>query len=220
MNPFLQLPFFSALAPAQRILIAGAGGGFDVFSGLPLYFALQAAGKTVHLANLTFSNLPPISSGRAVTPECVEVTADSSGSKYYFPEQRLSQWFRDRGQEVPVYAFHRVGPKPVFHAYEALHAELGFDTVILADGGTDSLMRGDEEGLGTPQEDMTSICAVNRLDAAKVPRKLLVCLGFGVDAFHGVCHAHVLEAIAELARAGGYLGAFSLTSEMPEVQLF
>ena len=32
--------------------------------------------------------------------------------------------------------------------------ELGIDTIILADGGTDSLMCGDEEELGTPTEDM------------------------------------------------------------------
>jgi len=78
-------------------------------------------------------------------------------------------------------------------------------------------MRGDEEGLGTPVEDMSSICAVDQID---VPRKMLVCLGFGIDTFHGVCHAHVLEAIAELSRAGGYLGAFSLTADMPEVKQF
>jgi hypothetical protein len=39
------LPFFSILEPSERILIAGAGGGFDLFCGLPLYFALQASGK-------------------------------------------------------------------------------------------------------------------------------------------------------------------------------
>jgi hypothetical protein len=41
----ITLPFYSALEPSQRILIAGAGGGFDLFCGLPLYFALQAGGK-------------------------------------------------------------------------------------------------------------------------------------------------------------------------------
>jgi len=40
------------------IFIAGAGGGFDVFSGLPLYFGLRAAGKKVTLANLSFSKVP------------------------------------------------------------------------------------------------------------------------------------------------------------------
>ena len=37
---WFQLPFFQELDRAGTILIAGAGGGFDVFSGLPLYFNL------------------------------------------------------------------------------------------------------------------------------------------------------------------------------------
>jgi hypothetical protein len=115
-------------------------------------------------------------------------------------------WFRDRGKEFPVYCFHRVGPRPVTDAYHFLADHLGFDTVILVDGGTDSLMRGDEEGLGTARRRHDHIAAADALDDAKVPRKLLACLGFGIDTFHGVCHAHVLEAVADLARVGGYLG--------------
>jgi hypothetical protein len=217
MNAF-RLPFFLELQKAQNVLIAGAGGGFDVFSGLPLYFNLHAAGKRVHLANLTFSNLPPTTAGRHLTPELVEVTADSQGSESYFPEKHLSQWFRDHRKEVPIYAFHRVGPKPIAEGYRVLVDQLQIDTIILVDGGTDSLLRGDEEDLGTPVEDMSSIAAVDSL--AGVPRKILTCLGFGIDAFHGVCHAHVLENIADVARAGGYLGAFSLTPDMREVQQF
>jgi hypothetical protein len=91
------------------------------------------------------------------------------------------------------------------------------DTIILVDGGTDSLMRGDEIGLGTPQEDIASITAVHEL---AVERKMLACLGFGVDRFHGVCHAHFLEAVAELTRRHGYLGMFSITEDMPEAQLY
>ena len=45
----MKLPFFNELEKAQSVLIAGAGGGFDVFCGLPLYFALKREGKTVHL---------------------------------------------------------------------------------------------------------------------------------------------------------------------------
>jgi hypothetical protein len=219
MNSLVQ-PFFKELRHAERIVIGGAGGGFDVFSGLPLYFNLHAAGKTVWLANLTFSNLPPQTAGRHLTPYLVEVTADSEGSEYYFPEKHLSQWFRDHGREVPVYAIHRTGPKHVADAWRSLVEELRPDTIILVDGGTDSLMRGDEIGLGTPVEDMSSIAAVDALDPARVPRKMLACLGFGVDTFHGVSHGLVLEGIAELIRAGGYLGAFALTPEMPEVQWF
>jgi hypothetical protein len=89
--------------------------------------------------------------------------------------------------------------------------------VILIDGGTDILMRGDEAGLGTPDEDLTSLAAIYGLS---VPTKLVSCLGFGIDAFHGVCHAHVLEALAALEREGGFLGAHSLHLRMPEVALF
>jgi len=38
--------------------------------------------------------------------------------------------------------------------------------------------------LGTPEEDIASIAAVHQL---QLDTKLLVCLGFGVDTFHGVC---------------------------------
>jgi hypothetical protein len=78
-------------------------------------------------------------------------------------------------------------------------------------------MRGDEVGLGTPHEDIASIAAVDELD---VPRKLLACIGFGVDTYHGICHAQFLEAVATLSCKGGFLGAFSLLWEMPEAQRY
>jgi hypothetical protein len=212
----LQLPFFTELEQAQTILIAGAGGGFDIFSGLPLYFGLRAAGKQVHLANLSFSHLES-TTGRQFTPAALEVTADSRVRTGYFPEYHLCRWFRRQGEEVPVYCFDRTGYQPLLEGYRAVLDHLRPDTVILVDGGTDSLMRGDEAGLGTPEEDVASIAAVDALD---VPRKYLVCLGFGVDAFHGVCHTHALEAVAELTRQRAYLGALALTLEMPEVRRY
>jgi hypothetical protein len=212
----LPLPFFVELEQAQTVLIAGAGGGFDLFSGLPLYFGLRAVGKRVHLANLSFSHLEG-ATGRQLAPAALEVTADSRLSTGYFPEFYLARWFRRQGEEVPIYCFDRTGCQPLLEGYRAVVQELQADTVILVDGGTDSLMRGDEAGLGTPEEDIASIAAVDELEVA---RKYLVCLGFGVDAFHGVCHAHALEAVAELTREGGFLGALSLTREMPEVRRY
>jgi hypothetical protein len=212
----LQLPFFAELEEARTVLVAGAGGGFDVFSGLPLYFGLRAAGKRVHLANLSFSHLEA-ATGRLLAPAALEVTADSHVRDAYFPEYHLCRWFRDQGEEVAVYCFDRTGFQPVAEAYRAVLGHLQADTVILVDGGTDSLMRGDEAGLGTPEEDVTSIAAVDELDVA---RKYLVCLGFGVDAFHGACHAHALEAVAEFTREGAFLGALALTREMPEVRRY
>lgn len=211
------LPIFSMLSTTNNVLIAGAGGGFDIFCGLPLFFYLQASGKNVHLANFTFSNLPE-KAGRRITRECIEITAESYGYTDYFPEKHLAQWLSDNQLTRPIYCFERSSsPCALKSAYQALIHDLDIDCIILVDGGTDSLLCGDEVGLGTPVHDMTSICVVEQL---KVPTKILTCLGFGIDAFHDVCHAQVLETISAIIRTGGYLGAFSLTREMSEYDKF
>jgi hypothetical protein len=212
----LRLPFWDELEKAENVLLAGAGGGFDIFCGLPLYFALKSAGKNVHLANLSFSMLPPPGTGakERLSPSMLEVTADTPLFTNYFPELLLAQWFRTQGEATSIYCFEGTGVKPLHASYQTLAEHLQLDTVVLIDGGTDSLMRGDEAGVGTPEEDIASILAVNELDIA---RKLLVSVGFGVDHFHGVCHAHFLEAVAELTRKQSYLGMFSLHEDMPEV---
>ena len=209
-------PLLTELAASDRILIAGAGGGFDIFSGLPLYFHLKNQGKEVFLANLSFTDLSR-STGRIIGASAAMISADSDGPKTYFPERYLCEWFREQGEEVEICCFLRTGPALVREGYENLCAKLNIDCVVLVDGGTDSLMRGDEVGLGTPQEDIASIAAVHSLD---VPRKFLVCLGFGIDTFHGVNHFQFLEAVAALTKSGHFLGAFSLLNEMEEVQRY
>lgn len=213
----MKIPFFSELDKAQNILIAGAGGGFDVFCGLPLYFWLRNARKTVHLANLSFSELG-FCDGERPVPSLTRVLPNTGGSANYFPEVYLAQWLTSRFGETPVYAIERSGARQVHAAYEWLVATLRPDTLILIDGGMDSLMRGDEAGLGTPQEDMASLFAAR---AVKGPdRKFLVSVGFGIDAFHGVCHAHFLENVAALIADNAYLGAWSLMEEMEEFRLY
>jgi hypothetical protein len=212
-----RLPLFERLGPAKNVLVAGAGGGFDVYAGLPLFFALEAQGKRVHLANLSFADLSGIDA-RALSPHLATVTADSPGDDRYFPEKHLAAWFRaEEDREVAVHAFQKVGVRPLSEAYRNLVRHLGVDAIVLVDGGTDSLMRGDEAGLGTPVEDAASLAAAAATD---VPIKLLACLGFGIDHFHGVAHRDVLEAIAELTRSGAFLGAFSVLGRMPEARRY
>ncbi len=91
------------------------------------------------------------------------------------------------------------------------------DAVVLVDGGTDVLLRGDESDLGTPVEDITSLAAVTALD---VPVKLVCSLGFGIDAHDGVNHVQVLENLAALDRDGGYLGALSIPRSSREAVLY
>jgi hypothetical protein len=50
-------PLFAALDGARNVLLAGAGGGFDVYAALPLAMALRSGGIAVHLGNLSFTQL-------------------------------------------------------------------------------------------------------------------------------------------------------------------
>ena len=103
-------------------------------------------------------------------------------------------------------------------AYRALVERHAVDAVVLVDGGTDILLRGDEAGLGTPEEDMASLAAVAGLD--DVPVRLVVSVGFGIDAYHGVNHVQVLENLAALDADGAYLGAFSIPKATREGALY
>jgi hypothetical protein len=214
-GPFSPL-LLERLRSHDRILIAGAGGGFDVFAGLPLYFALRAQGKSVSLANLSFTYLGA-TDAPFLMPNLARITPSVHGSDGYFPERRLAEWLQQNDHPATVYAFEKAGVKPLRAAYARLVSELDLQAVILVDGGTDILMRGDEEGLGTPEEDMTSLAAVSKLEGVQT---FVASLGFGIDAYHGVRHTQVLQNIAALERAGGYLGAFSVSPSSPEGSAF
>ncbi|MBF8192906.1 DUF1152 domain-containing protein [Nonomuraea sp. K274] len=204
----LESPLSARLKSSNRILVAGAGGGFDVYAGLPLALALRDQGKDVHLANLSFSRLDALDLDTWLDEDLAAIGPDTPSHDWYFPERALARWLGLQGLPATVYAFPKVGVRPLRAAYARLVDRLGIDAIVLVDGGTDILMRGDESGLGTPSEDMASLAAVHGLD---VPEKVVVCLGFGVDAYHGVNHVQVLENLAALERDGAYLGAFSLS---------
>ncbi|MEU4113751.1 DUF1152 domain-containing protein [Kitasatospora sp. NPDC028055] len=218
MTSLLQPPLITRLLAAERILVAGAGGGFDVYAGLPIALALRAAGKEVHLANLSFTHLYGLPGEVWHEPDVARIGPDTPAPEGYFPERTLARWLRLHGMPDTVWAFPTVGVRLLREAYRRLVAHLGVDAVLLVDGGTDILMRGDEMGLGTPEEDMASLAAVAGL--TEVPERLVACLGFGIDAHHGVNHALVLENLAAIDRAGGYLGAFSIPRGSREGALY
>ncbi|MEV6769305.1 DUF1152 domain-containing protein [Nocardia sp. NPDC051030] len=206
-------PLFTRLHDAARVLIAGAGGGFDVFGGVPLAVALEAMGKRVYLANLSFSDLRRIAIDDWIAPGVAAVQPDTVGNDEYFPERTLARWLASTGREPIVFAFPKSGVQPLRAAYRSLIEHLDIDALVLIDGGTDILLRGDEAGLGTPHEDMTSLAAVAGLDDLL---RLVVSIGFGIDAYHGVCHAHVLENLAALQRSHAFLGALSIPPDSLE----
>jgi len=213
----LNLPILDELASCRNLLIAGMGGGFDIFCGLPIYFELRRRGQAVHLANLSFSQTAYLKEGLRLSDTLVGVTAESKSYMPYFPELHLASWFRaTRGEEVTIWCFNTQGAQPLLAAYQTLLKHASIDGILLVDGGVDSLMRGDEAEMGTVLEDACSLAAVSQLDTVAV--RLIACLGIGAE--QDVTYAHVFENMATLAQTGAFLGSCSLVRQMEAYQAY
>ncbi|MEY4751254.1 MAG: hypothetical protein RIQ60_3468 [Pseudomonadota bacterium] len=213
----LNLPLLDRLQGARSVLIAGIGGGYDVFCGLPIYLELRRLGLQVHLANYGFSDIAGCAHGTRLSPTLVGVRADHEDIYPYFPEYYLARWLaRSLGEDIPVWAFHKTGAQPLTANYAQLVEHLAVDALVLVDGGVDSLMRGDEAETGTLVEDSISMAAVRTL--AHIRTKLQVCVGMGAE--RDMAHAQVFENIAALAAEDAFLGSCSFTRGMPVVRQY
>lgn len=179
-----------------RILIAGAGGGFDIFGGIALVYAKPDIFKEYFLANYSVR-----ASGDYLYRESLEED---------YPEGSIS---RKAGRPYweKVYTFPKCGVQLLKKAYEDLIRVHRIDCIILVDGGVDSLMRGDEVCSGTFLEDSISLAAVSQIKGIS---KYLMCIGFGTEKEENLNHYRVLENIADIIKEGGFVGSCSLTKEM------
>ncbi|WP_170229316.1 DUF1152 domain-containing protein [Polyangium fumosum] len=207
----------------KTVLLCGCGGGFDFLQGATLLPELERLGKRVILGSYSFGQPERIDDAAVVyTAETgavvKQVLAHSSPPPDYGPEVHLASFLdQERPKSAPHFVYAYYARSFTVPALRAFYAELvqrhEVDAVILVDGGSDSLMRGDEEGLGDPIEDAVSVGAVASLEGVKL--KLLCSIGLGADRFNGVSDAASLRAIAELTKAGGFLGAVSLEPTSP-----
>ncbi|MEM6527691.1 MAG: DUF1152 domain-containing protein [Chloroflexota bacterium] len=212
----------------KTVLLCGCGGGFDFVHGMMLYPELMRMGKSVVISSYSFG-LPEKIGGHAPTAFDVDgaiakkVTARSKPPDYYCPEVHLCAFLDEKyPDESPhsVYAcYARAFAVPQLKAlYTQLIAEHNIDAVILMDGGSDSLMRGDEEGLGDPVEDAVSVATVAQLDGLKL--RLLISTGMGADRFNHVSDAATLRAVAELTESGGFMGSVSIEPQGDALQFY
>ncbi len=204
----LTQPIDERLADAKNVLIAGAGGGYDVICGVPIVLALESRGVRTHLASFASTPINDVADAVQLSPSLIEVTAKSSRPSY-FPEGWLARWLTVRLQrEISVYCFGATGVGPLYEGYQLLIRKLDIDAIIVVDGGVDSLLRGDECALGSPLEDALTLATVSLIDG---PERILAVTAFGAERLDRISHAQVLGRIADLTRAGAWLGTDSLT---------
>lgn len=212
----LPLSVVITLQKSKGILIMGMGGGFHVFSGIPIYITLEKMGIKSHLASFTHANwdeIPRASNIIPMAPGCVGITGNILQSSVNMPEMYLSSWFRDtKSQDVPVWTFKRDQSVTEYSkSLNILVKHLEIDTILLVDGGVDSIMTGDEECPGTMMEDSLTLAAVKN---ANVKNKLLTCVGFGTEIEENLSHYLALENMSKIIKQGGFYGSCSLVDFM------
>lgn len=163
----------------DHVMLLGCGGGYDIFTGLPIYFNIcDKQSKCPVLVSFSFTNIDLLEPFK-VTDECYKIQYDGSvKDELYFPEYHLSQHL---GQ--PVYAISTDTSiskyKKVLKHIINIHK---IDTIIAVDGGCDSMMFGMEEELGTPVEDMMTIFILHKLkQEGFIKHTYLSCLGTSVE---------------------------------------
>lgn len=205
----MELPF--KLPERSRVLIAGAGGGFDVYCALPVALKLRECGHEVHLANYSFTNLAAVRGAdtdlkqlSCVTHKSVLVSGD------YFPEQYLCRWWQDTfSEEKSVWCYGGIGVRPLTEILRHLQSSLNLDAVIVLDGGVDGLFIGNEFDLATPSMDAISIIAASLVDNWT---KIYAFTAFGTEGAEScVRHSDALLRISELTARGSLLGLTTLT---------
>jgi hypothetical protein len=201
----------------KTVMLCGCGGGFDFVHSLTLYPELRRLGKSVVIGSYSFGNPREITGDTETVFDdsgCTvkRVSAASTPRPHYGPEVHVCS-FLDGCYPASsphfIYAYYaRDFTVPVLtRLYTKFVDSHGIDAVILVDGGSDSLMVGDEEGLGDPIEDAVSVTTVASLN---LKAAILISIGLGADRFNHVSDASSLRAIAELTKLNGFLGCVSL----------
>jgi len=122
----------------------------------------------------------------------------------YFAESRMAQFLGEPTVLVDV----GDGAATVAAGLGKVATDLGCDLVVFIDVGGDVLANGDEPGLRSPLCDAVMLSAAARLGRLGTP-VLAGLFGIGCDA--ELTPAEVLARLAEVAAAGGLVGARGLT---------
>lgn len=181
-----------------------------------------------------------------IQPIVVEVNSNSIGSKYYCPELGYCSYLdsiypNNSPHSIYTYYARAFTMKSLSEFYTKLINDHSIDVIIAVDGGTDSLMKGDEHGLGDPIEDAVSVGVIaslcsnyssfyesiiasrnleNSQNIKRKPLGLLYSIGFGCDRFNYVSDASSLRAVSEITQLGGYLGVLPILPNSQRIQMY
>jgi hypothetical protein len=191
----------------------GIGGGGDVVGAVAAARAAQADGLQARLGGVSWERRPidPLPGPRRIAEiegaEPLHAAAVLAGPATRGPGGfRFAEAHASAVLGEPVLLVDpNPGPRAVAAGLDAAASALGCDLVVLVDVGGDVLGHGTAPGLASPLCDAVMLAASAHLSTPS----LAAVFGTGCDG--ELTTSEVLERIAEVAAAGGLLGARGLT---------
>ncbi len=206
---------------ARRALVLGIGGGGDVVGALAVARLCESLGTPFVLGGVAWERIPvdphpgprplaEIRGGRPLGDAAVLARPETGTPEgVAFSEARMAAHLDAETVLVDVSG----GTAGAAAGIAAAATELGCDLLVCVDVGGDVLAHGDEPGLASPLCDAVMLAAalhIARGDGRVKP--LLAVIGPGCDG--ELTANEVLERVAELARAGAWLGTWGVTPEI------
>jgi hypothetical protein len=203
---------------SRRPLILGMGGGGDVVGALATAESLRLYDRAAPIVGgLAWERRPidPVPGPRrAAEIEDAEEIAPGillagprtrvRDREVFFAESRMAEFLRAPTILIDL----SDGARAVASGLAEAADHLGVDLLVFVDVGGDVLAAGDETGLRSPLCDAVMLAAAGRL--AEQGRPVLGAL-FGVGCDAELTPAEVLDRLAQVAGAGGLVGARGLT---------
>jgi len=200
-------------------MCVGIGGGGDVVGALASADLARRLGTEAIVGGITWERRPidPLPGARSLSEveglrerlnDVVGLAGpDTTGpGGFRFAEGGMAAALG----EATVLVDPNPGPRAVAAGLDDAAGRLGCDLLVLVDVGGDVLAHGGEAGLASPLADALMLAATRHL---RTPSVLAV---FGAGCDGELRPAEVLERIAEVAAAGGLLGAWALTPDAAE----
>jgi hypothetical protein len=220
----------------KTILLCGCGGGFDFTHSSILIPLLKNLKKKLIFASFSFTeqSLLPQNSKlyyqfKNERANCHIVKSDKSWNdkkieKIEAPEVHFIKVLNQNYPEEEhfIYSMEATyyNTKMLKELYEKIINDNEIDAIITIDGGSDSLMKGNEYSLGSIVEDSVTISAISNIKLKRIKQKILGCIGMGCDRFHGVSDAATFRAISELKRSDGFLGGIIIETNHEGYKLY
>lgn len=202
----------------QNVLLVSAGGGFDIFASLPIFYALNHYGFNVDFlsySNTTISEASNYTSTEDFGYSIFSIGNEIKNNSSNFPELYVNNFLKEGFEfEKSIYIINRKQTiENVITAYENLVKILNVNSIIVCGFGQKTICFGNEETDTDTINHIMNIAAISKIQNVS---KAICNIGFESSPRSKLSFETSIENISLLAQRKSMLGGFQLESDMDE----